>query len=366
MSNNIEALRLWLCEQWPSVPVQAFLGRCSDPAAEPVPQWQALGGDAGFRQYFRLHCEPSILAVFAPPATEDSEAFIRIAEHLEVTGVAAPRVLAFDVRQGFLLVEDLGDELLSSRLSESSVGALYGHAMSTLLKIQCSKKSSAIFPDYSAEKLLSEMSLFREWFLPELLAYQVTSAESKILDKWFALLVDSAMEQPKVVVHRDYHSRNLIFRGDQEPGVIDFQDAVIGPFTYDLVSLLRDCYICWPPEQVKAWALEYFQKSASALGLTGISESQFLTWFDWMGLQRHIKVLGIFARLSLRDGKHAYLSDLPLVIAYVKEVANRYSEAEEFVAFFDAKLMPLIEGQSWYRHIASGSSNVHQHQSGAA
>src|SRR5690606_11962641 len=196
-------------------------------------------------------------------------------------------------------------------------------------RMQRSPPEELGLPVYDRHRLRAEMDLFSEWFAPRLLGYEPTVADLHMLDRWFTQLENSALEQPKVFVHRDYHSRNLVYRTGGPPGVIDFQDAVTGPITYDLVSLLRDCYIRWPEARVRRWAMSYANIAMQCGVLPLVSEERFLRWFDWMGLQRHIKVLGIFARLSLRDHKHGYLNDLPLVICYTLEVAKRYEEGAE-------------------------------------
>lgn len=342
-------LRQWVDDQWPNLNLKEFvLNPCSYSPDDKAPEWDRLSGDAGFRRYFRLFSKPSMLAVYAPPSTEDMDAFINIGQHLRRHGVLAPAIAAFDRPQGFMLIEDFGASMLFDELNNDTVESLYSQALNGLLKIQLTPKNSDVLPIYSANKLYSEMALFTEWFVPELLAYEMADEERQVLEDWFTLLQQSALEQSQVVVHRDYHSRNLVYREDGLPGVIDFQDAVIGPMTYDVVSLLRDCYISWPDDKVRRWALSYAKIAAESGVCQPVSEQQYLRWFDLMGLQRHIKVLGIFARLSLRDGKHGYLNDLPLVIEYVLRISKNYPEAKLFVDWFELKLMPLIKQQAWF------------------
>jgi N-acetylmuramate 1-kinase len=316
-----------------------------------APEWQALHGDAGFRSYYRLTSEPSLLAVYAPPVSENSENFVRIAQHLRRSGVLAPAIAACDLARGFMLIEDLGPTLLRAELNSHSVDTLYSEALKALLQMQLSPVDDLGLPAYSAQLLRNEMALFHQWFVPQLLGYTVTVAEMHMLEAWYAFLEESALAQPQVFVHRDFHSRNLIYRADGPPGVIDFQDAVVGPITYDLVSLLRDCYIQWPLDRVRKWALAYAKIAMKAHLMPAVADDQFNRWFDLMGLQRHIKVLGIFARLSLRDHKHGYLDDLPLVIDYTLSVARQYPQGEAFVRWFERALMPLIQEQTWYRPI---------------
>jgi aminoglycoside/choline kinase family phosphotransferase len=310
---------------------------------------QAMSGDAGARRYYRIEGDASRLAVYAPPASENTETFVGIAEFLRGQGIQAPRIFAVDYSRGFLLIENLGEHLYLSELNEGSVEPLYGEALMTLLRLQQSPSAEPPLPAYSREKLLQEMELFPHWFIAQLLGHELSASERTLIEQTFETLLNSALEQPACFVHRDYHSRNLIHRQFGPPGVIDFQDAVWGPFTYDLVSLLRDCYVRWPQERVERWALAY-ANMAQEVGIAPaeMSAEQFMGWFDLMGLQRHIKVLGIFARLALRDDKRRYLEDLPLVMRYVVEVVERYPELGHFAEWFKSTLVPRAEEQSWY------------------
>lgn len=310
---------------------------------------QTLAGDAGFRRYFRTDTEPHLIAVDSPPERTNPARFVAVADHLRRHGIHTPLVVAADVEHGFMLLEDLGDCQLLSQLDDDSVEGLYAEVLSELLCLQQVPAADDLFPSYSRELLLTEMRILPEWLAEKLLGYRLADADRQLLEDTFTLLLDSAMEQPQVLVHRDYHSRNLMLRDGERPGVVDFQDAVWGPVTYDLASLLRDCYVRWPRERVERWALSY-AATAEAVGvMEPVRPETFLRWFDWMGLQRHIKVLGLFPRLYLRDGKTGYLPDLPLVIRYTLEVAGRYPELKPFADWFRAKLLPLAEGQDWYR-----------------
>lgn len=350
MTGNSDALRAWVDVQWPQLKLNDFMLRSDfHLPADSAPEWQALHGDAGFRSYYRLASEPPLLAVFAPPATENCQSFVRIARHLRRYGVLAPAIAASDLERGFMLIEDLGPSLLLSELNRDSADGLYAEALTTLLQMQQSPVADLELPAYSRQSLLDEMALFHQWFITQLLGYEPSVSDMHMLESWYAQLEESALAQPQVFVHRDFHSRNLIYRSDGPPGVIDFQDAVVGPITYDLVSLLRDCYIQWPPERVRRWAVSYANIAVQAGVLPTVTEQQFMRWFDLMGLQRHIKVLGVFARLSLRDNKHGYLHDLPMVIDYTLSVARQYPEGEAFVAWFERTLMPLVQAQSWYK-----------------
>lgn len=302
--------------------------------------WQPLLGDASFRSYTRcIWQDKSYIAAYAPPASEKNHEFVSIAKHLREAGIEAPAIIAVDYQQGFLLQSDLGQLDLQSVLSQQTVDAYYSQAMQLIAQMQtvaCDR-----LPRYDRQLLALELSLFSQWFVESLLDYSCSEHETAMLERSFDLLLDSALEQPQAFVHRDYHCRNILVQAEGL-AVIDFQDAVCGPVTYDLVSLLRDCYVVWPAEKVGCW-LEQFRTEYFA----DIDEQQFKRWFDFMGLQRHIKVLGIFARLSKRDSKDRYLADLPTVIAYVLNVAGTYTELEEFVCWFKQKLLPLVRLQSW-------------------
>ncbi len=311
---------------------------------------QPLAGDAGFRRYFRVPCQPSLIAVDSPPEKENNPAYVAVAMAFQRQGIVTPTIVAVDFAQGFLLLEDFGTRLLHAELcsgDEAQTARRYDQADAALRTIQQVAARADVFPSYDAPRLQAEMALFADWFVAELLGLTLDGRERRLCQDLFDVLIDSALEQPQVVVHRDYHSRNLMVRADDSLGVIDFQDAVVGPMTYDLVSLYKDCYLRLPASQVAARALNYKQLQRDLVGTA--DDSLFLRWFDLMGLQRHIKVLGIFARLSLRDGKSAYLHDLPLVIRYTLEAAQRYPEGQAFYDWFSARILPILPQQPWYR-----------------
>lgn len=318
----------------------------------PRPSLSVVAGDASQRRYFRFALAArSYVAVEAPPATEKNAAFLQVGALLADAGVKVPEVLGVDLDRGFLLLEDLGDRMLLPALDPASVVVHYGHAFEVLVRMAAADVSHAGLGNYDDVLLREELGRFQQWFVQGLLGYEPTATEQDVLDDVFRRLVDSALEQPRVLVHRDFHSRNLMLADHDDLAVIDFQDAVVGPVTYDLVSLLRDCYIRWPVAQVREWVLSYLGLLRSRRLVGAIDEAVFLRWFDWMGLQRHIKVLGTFARLYLRDGKSGYLQDLPLVLEYVQEVVEKYAAAEpafaDFGAWFDVRLAPLIAQQDW-------------------
>jgi hypothetical protein len=293
--------------------------------------------DASFRRYFRVsRGADSYIVMDAPPDKEDLQPFIQVARLLCDVGVNVPLILARDQARGFLLLTDLGDQPYLGALDELSVDRLYGDALDALLQIQRAPPSlGAGLPRYDDALLRREMELLPEWFLTRHLGLSISAAERDMLTRLFEALSQSARAQPAVIVHRDYHSRNLLVTPDSNPGIIDFQDAVWGALTYDLVSLLKDCYIRWPAARVRDWALAHREKLLAG-GTAAGSEAQFLRWFDLMGLQRHIKVLGIFARLYYRDGKLQYLHDLPRVLNYTQDTAAAYAESAAFAEYLQS------------------------------
>lgn len=311
---------------------------------------ETVSGDASFRRYFRQFTDSaSFICVDAPPEKEDSHPFVQIANSWYEQGVHVPKVIKVDFEQGLMLLSDLGNDLLLPALNDDTADELYGLAIESLVDIQKTHTNDHPLPAYDAELLDREMGLFPEWYLTKHLGMTLSPSDERILAETFELLRNTAMGQPQVPVHRDYHSRNLMLvdkntdSGQQsvELGIIDFQDAVIGPFTYDVVSLLRDCYIEWPVEQVEQWAHQYFQKAHNAGIAGGQSPEQLMLWFDWMGLQRHIKVAGIFARLNHRDGKTAYLDDIPLTMRYIEQVTAKYDGLSTFYQWLSEKVLPL-------------------------
>jgi len=291
--------------------------------------------DASFRRYFRAAVDGrNFIAMDAPPAHEDVRPFIKVAALLREAGVQAPKIHAQDLEKGFLLLCDFGNRPYLDSLNEDTADALYGDALDSLARLKRGVDINTCgLPPYDEALLRREMDLCPEWFLARLLGRPASPAEQAVLADTWQILVDSALEQPRVCVHRDYHSRNLMITDTGNPGVIDFQDAVVGPATYDLVSLLRDCYIVWPQARVEHWVAGYHRRLLDEGLVAETDPERFLRWFDLMGLQRHIKVLGIFARLHLRDGKPGYLGDIPRVMNYVVEASARHPELADFLAF---------------------------------
>ncbi|MET0067498.1 MAG: phosphotransferase [Candidatus Thiodiazotropha sp.] len=306
-------------------------------------QFEPASGDASFRRYFRISVsDGSYIAMDAPPEREKVLPFVNVAQAFEAIGLNVPHIHAGDYEQGFLLLDDLGEPLYLDRLNTETVERLYGDALGALVTLQACGPREGL-PDYDRELLQQEMGLFRDWLLVSQLQLALSDAEEALLEKVFGQLTECALEQPRVCVHRDYHSRNLIVSSRQNPGILDFQDAVIGPVTYDLVSLLRDCYIAWPQSQVEAWAMGYFELACQSGVLRAEDESRFMPWFDLMGIQRHLKASGIFARLNLRDGKPGYLKDIPRTLEYVLQAATRHTDLDGFVNFLQSRVMPLLD-----------------------
>jgi aminoglycoside/choline kinase family phosphotransferase len=300
-------------------------------------------GDASFRRYFRVvRADGSCIAMDAPPPNEDCRPFVRMSRILRELGLNAPEVRAADLDRGFLLLDDLGDRHYLDALDEDSVERLYGDALAALVVIQsCGPRAG--LPPYDRSLLLREMGLFPQWLLRGLLDLELSAAEQAMLERAFTLLANSALEQPRVCVHRDYHARNLLVTAAPSPGILDFQDALVGPVTYDLVSLLRDCYVAWPSDRVRNWALGYRELALQSGVASAPDEDQFLRWFDLMGVQRHLKASGIFARLQLRDGKSGYLADIPRTLGYVVELAPEYPELRGLVELIGERVLPGLE-----------------------
>jgi aminoglycoside/choline kinase family phosphotransferase len=301
--------------------------------------------DASFRRYFRVtRGADSYIVMDAPPHKEDSAPFLKVARLLGGMDLNVPIVLARDMDRGFLLLTDLGSRQYLDELPEAhAADRLYADALAALRAMQTADPAiSSDLPRYDRALLTREMELMPEWFLRHHLGLTIDARERAMLDALFESLVRAAAAQPAVFVHRDYHSRNLLVTAQDNPGILDFQDAVWGPLTYDLASLLKDCYIAWPPSRVRAWVLEYREKLVEAGFALPADAAEFMRWFDLVGLQRHIKVLGIFARLFYRDGKSQYLNDLPRVLDYARETASSYAETAPFAVFITKRIDPLF------------------------
>ena len=287
--------------------------------------------DASFRRYFRVNLVApylgfhTLIAMDAPPPQENCTPFVNIAKLFLDAGLNVPKLIAQDLTHGFLLLSDLGDDTYLSQLNSESAPKLYLDATNALIKLQIASKEN-VLPKYDETLLTREMQLFPDWYVSKHLNVSLTGEQQVILKNTFEVLNKNILSQGQVYVHRDFHSRNLMITKENNPGVLDFQDAVYGAISYDLVSLLKDAYISWQEEQIIDWAVRYWQPAKKA-GLPVPDDfSEFYRDFEWMGAQRHIKVLGIFARLSHRDGKDGYLKDMPLVMIYLRKVCERYVE----------------------------------------
>ena len=298
--------------------------------------------DASFRRYFRVHVQhETLIAMDAPPPQEDCTPFVHVAKLMLDAGLHVPKVIAQELTQGFLLLSDLGDDTYLSQLNADNALALYGDATDALIKLQRASAPN-VLPPYDEALLNREMQLFPDWYIAKHLGIALTANQNAVLRASFDALNANILAQGQVYVHRDYHSRNLMVcqgKSEHNPGVLDFQDAVYGAIAYDLVSLLKDAYIAWDEEQVIDWAVRYWQPAKKAGLPVPHDFSEFYRDFEWMGAQRHIKVLGIFARLYHRDGKDGYLKDMPLVMAYLRKVCGRYIELRPML-----KLLNTLEG----------------------
>jgi aminoglycoside/choline kinase family phosphotransferase len=296
-----------------------------------------ISGDASFRKYYRA---ANRIWVDAPPETEKNREFIDNAQALQRTNISAPVVHHSDLEQGFLCVSDLGDDALLSRLNDESVSAWYQKALQLLPQLTHIELELLIF---DAEFMTRENSIFPEWLLGKHLQLILSVDEKELLAETFALLTANNLQQPQVVMHRDFHSRNLMVLADESLAVIDFQDMVLGPLTYDAVSLLKDCYCRWPDAVIEQGVAQAYQLYSESGILSDVSYAQFVQWLDLTGMQRHLKAAGIFTRLYYRDGKSGYLKDIPRTLGYVRDVAARYPELAAFAAWLDLRVLPAFE-----------------------
>ena len=291
--------------------------------------------DASFRRYFRVSVDDgrSFIAMDAPPGKEDCRPFVRVARMLRAARVNAPEIFSQDLGRGFLLLGDLGTRTYLQELSAENAPRLFGDATDALLRWQLATRPGAL-PPYDEALLRREMGLFPEWYLKRHLQFELSDDQKHELEEIFSLLVKSAQAQPAVYVHRDFMPRNLMVC-EPNPGVLDFQDAVLGPISYDIVSLLRDAFVSWEEEQVLDWTVRYWEKAKRAQLPVDADFAGFWRAFEWMGLQRHLKVLGIFARIRYRDGKPVYLEDAPRFVGYARAVAARYAALAPLARLLD-------------------------------
>jgi len=310
-----------------------------------VARIEPASSDASFRRYFRAFCNGgSYVVMDAPPGKEDVRPYLKVSRLLASLGAHVPHVHETDVARGLLLLEDLGRTLYLERLEAGDdPEPLYQDALAVLAAVQVrGRPLCGELAPYDRNVLLREMALMPEWFLTRHLSLALAAEETQLLASAFEFLIVEALTQPEVFVHRDYHARNLMVVSERNPGIIDFQDALRGPVGYDLVSLLKDCYIAWPRERVVSWVSGYHRELGAQGGDTGASEGQFLRWFDLIGVQRHIKVLGIFCRLWYRDGKPGYLPDLPRTLGYVRDTCARYAELAALGRFIEQRAVAQL------------------------
>jgi aminoglycoside/choline kinase family phosphotransferase len=310
------------------------------------PSWQLdlptlapASADASFRRYFRIESKnpdfPTLIVMDAPPQHEPLDDFIKVDLLLENAGLNVPKILEKNEVEGFLLLNDLGTKTYLAELHSESADRLYKDASHALVQMQLASKPD-VLPNYDEALLQRELDLFPEWYLKKHLRIELSEPQRLQIKQAFELIIQNNLAQEKVYVHRDYHSRNLMVTDKNNPGVIDFQDAVYGPITYDAASLWRDAYIAWPEERVIDWVIKFWEEGRQT-GLPMPTDfGQFYRDFEWMGLQRHLKILGIFARLFHRDGKDGYLKDIPLVLEYAIATANRYIELKPLARILES------------------------------
>lgn len=317
------------------IQLKHWLGTLSAPSTLPD-SLRPASSDASFRRYFRVDgaANATYIVMDAPPPHEDVRPFIHVAELFGQTGVSVPHILAKDVENGFLLLSDLGATTYLQQLNADNAHQLYLDAIEALVLIQTQSNPGPL-PEYDRALLLRELQLFPDWYIAKHLGVTLSDQQQADLNKVFDALLANNLAQPQVYVHRDYHSRNLMVLPKGNPGILDFQDAVYGPITYDLVSLLRDAYIQWDEEMVLDWAIRYWERAKRAGLPVNPDIDSFYRDFEFMGVQRHLKVLGIFARLYHRDGKDGYLKDLPLVMEYTRKAAARYKELAPLIRLLD-------------------------------
>jgi len=326
----------------------------TDPRLEALAAWMAAlnvvdaasarpaSSDASFRRYFRVNVLPehraslgaTLIVMDAPPERENVLGFVKLDEMLTHAGVTVPRIVATDYERGFMLMSDLGNTTYLQVLDHDNASAMYADALEALVKFQLTSEPD-VLPEYDRAFLQRELTIFTEWYLGHHLQATLTDKQQAELQAVFDAILANVTAQPQVYVHRDFHSRNLMQVDAGNPGVLDFQDALYGPITYDVVSLLRDAYVQWDEELVLDWAIRYWQH-ARELGLPVNKDiDAFYQDFEYMGLQRHLKILGIFCRLHYRDGKDQYLGDLPTVMDYVRKTAGRYKDLKPLVRLLD-------------------------------
>jgi len=325
MSTRFELLKHWLCDVLGANEFEL------KPASE----------DASFRSYYRLFLhDKTFIVMDAPPPHEDCNPFVNVTNTLMACDVNVPAIHKLDLGQGFLLLDDFGDDLYLDKLDSLSANKLYTDAIFTLVRMQALADVKEI-DSYDEPLLRREMMLFTEWLLDKHLKIELNEEQTNSMASLFNTLVENALQQPQTFVHRDFHSRNLMITKTNNPGVIDYQDAVKGPISYDLVSLLKDCYIKWSQDEINGW-IDFYINQLGEQEIE-IDRQQFQRWFDLMGVQRHLKASGIFARLSHRDGKHEYLKDIPRTLSYIVDLKGEYEELTQLCSLLEQHILPKLE-----------------------
>ena len=327
--NRLTQLQQWLGEQFNRTDISLSM----------------VSGDASFRRYVRFeHQGVSYIGVDAPPDKEDSQPFVDVSHAYAEQGLDVPKVIHGNMTLGFMCLSDLGDDLLLPKLNDDTVDDYYAKALAMFSMVgKATQTSAGQLPLYDEALLHDEMDLFTDWFLPKHLQIEPSGQEQEMMVETFAVLIDNALTQTQVGVHRDYHSRNLMIKANNEFATFDYHDAVIGGITYDAVSLLRVCYIIWADELVYRHLMAFKQTMTKDYPeLEQVSDQTFKRWFDLMGLQRHIKVCGVFSRLCYRDGKKGYLDDIPRTLDYLIAVGSKYPEFSDFVTFLTEKVRPAL------------------------
>lgn len=328
------ALKSWFLQQGPHLSAVLNMPQLG------AGRWQAAGSDASFRRYFRWQDDNVRLVLMdAPPPGEDCRPFVRMAQMLSVAGLNVPRVLAQDMQQGFLVLSDLGEHTWLQLLNADNADEMFARALDALVQLQQIDVAGSGLPEYDEALLRRELGLFPDWYLQHELGVQLSAEQTTWWQQGCEQLVQAALRQPQVLVHRDYMPRNLM-ESSGEPGVLDFQDAVLGPISYDVISLFKDAFLSWPEERVHGWLRLYWDKARAAGLPVPESFARFVRDCDWMGLQRHLKVIGIFARICHRDGKLHYLQDVPRFFAYIRPVLARYPELKPLQQLFDSLPLP--------------------------
>jgi len=288
--------------------------------------------DASFRRYFRVHLkDKSYIVMDAPPAKEALEPFATLSSYFQKSGINTPKIYARDDKQGFLLLSDFGSTSYLDVLNDKNVDALYKNAIDTIVNLQNIDNKKINLPAYDESLLMAEMFLFKDWYLEKFTKVKLSKSQEKTILAVFEILAKTALSQPKACVHRDFHSRNLMYLKVNNPGVIDFQDAVFGPVTYDLVSLIKDCYINWSEDKLRKWLEYFYLRSKEHVKDLSLEEVEF--YLDYMGVQRHLKASGIFARLYIRDGKPGYIKDIPRTLSYIQQMSNKYPKLKSLADF---------------------------------